>query len=41
MVLSEAFEIADVPAAFQIFATDLDQEAIEQARQGLYPRRVS
>ncbi len=42
MVLSEAIEQEGAAGVtFQIFATDLDRDAIEKARQGLYPANVA
>jgi two-component system CheB/CheR fusion protein len=41
MVLAEANEqLAARALSFQIFATDLDREAIEKARQGIYPANI-
>lgn len=43
MVFSEALEAAGRPAActLQIFATDLDPDAIERARLGVFPRSIA
>jgi two-component system CheB/CheR fusion protein len=42
MVLTEvADQMQDVNLSFQIFATDLDRDAIEQARQGVYPANIA
>lgn len=42
MVLSEVLEKAPAPhLTYQIFATDLDREAIERARQGIYPSNIA
>lgn len=43
MVFKEALAACQVPQAFklQIFATDLDQDAIDKARQGLYPANIT
>ena len=43
IVLKEALEAAKPKVKFmvQIFATDLDQDAIEQARQGTFPANIS
>jgi chemotaxis methyl-accepting protein methylase len=42
IVLKEALEEAKLPGRFpiQIFATDLDQDAIDKARQGAYPDNI-
>jgi two-component system, chemotaxis family, CheB/CheR fusion protein len=42
IVLREALDAAKPPVPFQIqiFATDLDKDAIERARQGLYPANI-
>jgi two-component system, chemotaxis family, CheB/CheR fusion protein len=42
MIFREAIDQAALPAKFslQIFATDLDHEAIVQARQGFYPTNI-
>jgi two-component system, chemotaxis family, CheB/CheR fusion protein len=40
MMLAEHSESLPVPRPFQIFATDLDEEAIAFARNGLYPDAV-
>jgi PAS domain S-box-containing protein len=42
MILSEVLEQVPGPhIAVQIFATDLDRDAIEKARQGLYPANIA
>ncbi len=43
IVFKEAFAIKPLPQPFklQIFATDLDQDAIDKARQGLYPATIA
>jgi two-component system CheB/CheR fusion protein len=42
MILTEAIELAGSPrVTLQIFATDLDRDAIEKARQGLYPNNIA
>jgi two-component system CheB/CheR fusion protein len=43
MIFKEAVEASSpmVSFAFQIFATDLDQDAIDQARLGLYPTHIT
>jgi two-component system CheB/CheR fusion protein len=42
MVFREAVELAKLPGsvALQIFATDLDRDAIEKARQGFFPENL-
>ena len=42
IVMKEAIEILKHPAGYrvQIFATDLDRDAIDRARQGLYPTNI-
>jgi two-component system CheB/CheR fusion protein len=43
IIIKEALEQIKPEAnfSFQIFATDLDQEAIEKARQGVFPENIS
>ena len=43
MVLRQAVTAAKAPGSMmlQVFATDLDQDAIERARQGLYPPNIA
>jgi len=43
VVFKEAVELTKRPGSFrlQIFATDLDRDAIDKARQGLYPENIS
>ncbi len=43
IVFKEALAASQVPQPFklQIFATDLDQDAIDKARQGLYPANIA
>lgn len=43
MVFKEALEQADLTGKFnlQVFATDLGRDAIEKARQGLYPEQIA
>ena len=43
MVFKEALELAKPRAAFtlQIFATDLDRDAIDKGRQGIYPANIA
>ena len=42
IVLSEALDqLAPQNLTFQIFATDLDRDAIEKARQGIYPANIA
>ena len=41
MLLSEAFDAAKQPARAQIFATDLDERALEVARVGHYPASIA
>ncbi len=43
MVLSEVIQDAKPPLelGFQIFGTDLDKDAIEKARQGVYPANIA
>src|SRR5205814_2810920 len=40
MLLSEYAERLDHPPSFQIFASDLDEHAIHDARSGLYPTTI-
>ncbi len=41
MLLSEYLRTLDTPPAVQIFATDLDEEAIRVAREGVYPPTIA
>lgn len=41
MLLLEYARKLDAPPALQVFACDLDEEAIQQARAGLYPETIS
>jgi two-component system CheB/CheR fusion protein len=43
MVFKEALEALPAPKSvtLQVFATDLDREAIEKARQGIYPANIA
>jgi two-component system CheB/CheR fusion protein len=41
MLLHEQAERQDRPPEIQVFATDLSEEALETARQGLYPESVA
>jgi two-component system, chemotaxis family, CheB/CheR fusion protein len=41
MLLSEHASRMEAPPAIQVFATDLDQEAIRNAREGVYPGAIS
>jgi two-component system CheB/CheR fusion protein len=40
MLLSEYADTLDAPPAIQVFATDLDDTAIQAARQGIYPAAI-
>lgn len=40
MLLCEHAERLDSPPAVQIFATDIDEQAIQEAREGLYPSTI-
>jgi two-component system, chemotaxis family, CheB/CheR fusion protein len=40
MLLSEYARMMDMPPVIQIFATDLDEEAIQSAREGVYPPTI-
>lgn len=40
MLLSEHARTLEAPPAFQIFATDLSEDAIRTAREGLYPTTI-
>ncbi len=40
MLLSEHARLLDAPPLIQIFATDLDEEAIQAAREGIYPAAI-
>ncbi|MEY2507175.1 MAG: two-component system, chemotaxis family, CheB/CheR fusion protein [Verrucomicrobiota bacterium] len=40
MLLCEHADRLDHPPSFQIFASDLDEQAIQDARQGLYPSTI-
>ncbi|MCB0195002.1 MAG: chemotaxis protein, partial [Anaerolineae bacterium] len=41
MLLNEYASLADTPISLQIFATDIDDEAIAFAREGLYPESIA
>jgi two-component system CheB/CheR fusion protein len=41
ILLSEALEAHDAPVSVQIFATDVDAEAVETARVGRYPAGIA
>ncbi|MDV3239564.1 MAG: PAS domain S-box protein [Gammaproteobacteria bacterium] len=41
ILLHEAFEAAGRPPNVQIFATDIDKDALESARQGVYPDSIA
>jgi two-component system CheB/CheR fusion protein len=41
MLLTEHARKLDAPPALQIFATDLDQDVLAEARNGLYPSTIS
>lgn len=40
MLLCEHAERLDAPPSIQVFATDLDEQAIHDARQGIYPTMI-
>ncbi|MEY2572854.1 MAG: two-component system, chemotaxis family, CheB/CheR fusion protein, partial [Verrucomicrobiota bacterium] len=40
MLMSEYAERLDDPAPFQVFASDLDEQAIHEARSGVYPTTI-
>ncbi|MDB5750609.1 MAG: signal transduction histidine kinase with CheB and CheR [Ramlibacter sp.] len=40
MLLSEHARTLEAPPLIQVFATDLDQEAVQAAREGLYPAAI-
>ncbi|MFC5497202.1 CheR family methyltransferase [Caenimonas terrae] len=40
ILLSERARLLDAPPSIQIFATDLDEEAIREAREGSYPSMI-
>jgi two-component system CheB/CheR fusion protein len=40
MLLSEYARTLDAPPLVQVFATDLDEEAIQAAREGIYPATI-
>ena len=40
MLLAEYARTIDSPPAIQVFATDLDEEAIQKARDGIYPDAI-
>uniref|UniRef100_UPI00403A0A85 PAS domain S-box protein n=1 Tax=Variovorax sp. BK018 TaxID=3450241 RepID=UPI00403A0A85 len=40
MLLSEQARLLDAPPPIQIFATDLDEDAIRTAREGIYPAAI-
>jgi len=40
MLLAEHAGTIDSPPAIQVFATDLDEEAIQKAREGIYPDAI-
>jgi len=41
IVLIEAFSMAGPPIQLQIFATDIDENALETGRQGIYPDSIA
>ncbi len=41
MLLLEAFEAIGKPPSIQIFATDIDEEALQFARKGVYPQSMT
>ncbi|MFT6915698.1 MAG: two-component system CheB/CheR fusion protein [Motiliproteus sp.] len=41
MLLLEAFSAANKPPALQIFATDIDEEALQVGRRGIYPESIA
>ncbi|MGB3405340.1 MAG: chemotaxis protein CheB [Microcoleaceae cyanobacterium] len=41
MLLDEAVTKSDKPVRFKIFATDIDQAALEKATQGIYPLTIT
>ncbi len=41
MLLSEHARLIDDPPAIQVFATDLDEDAIRAAREGVYPPAIA
>jgi two-component system CheB/CheR fusion protein len=41
MIVTEAIEKLALSTTFQIFATDLDRDAIERARRGIYPANIA
>ncbi|MDR6536579.1 PAS domain S-box protein [Variovorax soli] len=40
MLLSEQARLLDAPPLIQVFATDLDEEAVKAARDGIYPTAI-
>jgi two-component system CheB/CheR fusion protein len=41
MLLSEHARLLDAPPALQVFATDLDEEVLSEARNGAYPEAIA
>ena len=41
MLLAEHARTLDAPPAIQVFATDLDEEVVQSARDGLYPATIA
>jgi two-component system CheB/CheR fusion protein len=41
MLLAEQAAVADAPAPFQVFASDIDERAIDCARAGVYPASIA
>ena len=41
MLFLEQFAVAKKPVNLQIFATDIDDDSLETARQGVYPESIA
>lgn len=41
MLLAETVQELEANMEYQVFATDIDQQALQRARQGLYPRAIA
>ena len=41
MLLAEHARLLDAPPALQVFATDLDDDAIRAAREGVFPAAIA
>lgn len=41
ILLNERFAVANKPSRIQVFATDIDEESLDMARQGIYPETIA